>query len=261
MTILYPKRIVESLRSKCEAQRSRSQSKGYKQLQCTGCSTQFWAYHKIKQRRCCACRALYVARKFTIVVQDGYPSQHKFQTMNEVDAYLGEPKIKCLLCGNSFEALFRHVQAYHDMSPREYQRQFGIPYGRKLITAQLQERMREKANDRIAAGTLTTSSDPNRLTHMLNNRTTIGRPVHSPAATAASYHGIPKEANITRTRTELIEAFCTQCGNSAGMKPAYVIIMHGCKLLCSTCRTIRHREHTKNYYHRSKAQCNQNADQ
>lgn len=58
-----------------------------------------------------------------------------FQTMAEIDEYLSGNCIQCLICGESFQRLNRHLQRVHEIAPDEYRRRFGIPFGRSLTSA------------------------------------------------------------------------------------------------------------------------------
>jgi hypothetical protein len=62
--------------------------------------------------------------------------------MDEVNDYLSEDTITCLLCGRRLQRLHKHLYGIHDISPDEYRAQFGIPYKRSLASAPSRARTR-----------------------------------------------------------------------------------------------------------------------
>lgn len=83
------------------------------------------------------------------------PRARPFETGEEIDAYLGQPRIQCLLCGRRFKSLGGHLAQKHDMSPDDYRERFGIPWTRRLTCAETHERQsdvsraRYKSNPKI----------------------------------------------------------------------------------------------------------------
>lgn len=65
-------------------------------------------------------------------VLPGFPVVQRFETMQDVDAYLSGPKLQCLLCGKLFLSVGAHVRLQHAVPPDEYRERFGIPFGRPL---------------------------------------------------------------------------------------------------------------------------------
>jgi hypothetical protein len=57
----------------------------------------------------------------------------KFQNLKEIDAYFNHEKIACLLCGEKFRGLYKHILKKHKMDVDNYRLQFGIPLTRGLI--------------------------------------------------------------------------------------------------------------------------------
>lgn len=55
-----------------------------------------------------------------------------FVTMAEVDAYLGGPRVTCLICGVKLKSLARHLRLAHGVDPRTYRIEHGIPLLRAL---------------------------------------------------------------------------------------------------------------------------------
>jgi len=55
------------------------------------------------------------------------PLQKPFATMAQVEEYLCQPRIKCLLCGGCFKILGTHLKV-HSTTADEYRVRFGIPF-------------------------------------------------------------------------------------------------------------------------------------
>ena len=66
----------------------------------------------------------------------------------------GKKQIFCMVCGKGFTTLKRHLGAAHDMTPKEYRKQFGIPAGTMLASKDYSESRRQMAIDKDLAGGL-----------------------------------------------------------------------------------------------------------
>ncbi len=64
-----------------------------------------------------------------------------FQTLDEIDAYLGGLTIECLLCGKQYQQLGNHLRQAHALDCEGYKRQFGIPKSRTLVSDRLHEKL------------------------------------------------------------------------------------------------------------------------
>ena len=64
--------------------------------------------------------------------KEGYPvPEHKF-TYDEIKAYQSTDRIICLLCGNDFGSLAKHLVYVHDITVKEYKDMYGLPNKRGL---------------------------------------------------------------------------------------------------------------------------------
>ena len=81
--------------------------------------------------------AVALAKKvgFVMLTMERSMTDTPFQTMAEVDEYLSGNTIECLICGESFQRLERHLQYVHNIAPDDYRRRFGIPFKRSLTSA------------------------------------------------------------------------------------------------------------------------------
>ncbi len=66
----------------------------------------------------------------------------------------GKKQIFCMVCGKGFTTLKRHLGTAHDMTPKEYRTQFGIPAGTTLASKDYSESRRQMAIDKNLAGGL-----------------------------------------------------------------------------------------------------------
>jgi predicted transcriptional regulator len=66
----------------------------------------------------------------------------------------GKKQIFCMVCGKGFTTLKRHLSAAHDLTPKEYRKQFGIPTGTTLASKDYSESRRQMAIDKNLAGGL-----------------------------------------------------------------------------------------------------------
>lgn len=80
----------------------------------------------------------------------GFPSDRKFQTMAEIEAYFEGNSIQCLECGRHFRGLARHLRE-HGLTADQYKERHGIPWGRGLLCGQLHLVLSEaaKASDLV----------------------------------------------------------------------------------------------------------------
>lgn len=63
----------------------------------------------------------------------------------------GKKQIFCMICGKGFTTLKRHLSAAHELTPKEYRKQFGIPVGTKLASRDYSESRRQMAIDKNLA--------------------------------------------------------------------------------------------------------------
>jgi len=60
----------------------------------------------------------------------------------------GKKQITCMICGKSMKTLARHLKTAHDMTAREYKKQFGIPSSQSLAAKDYSESRRQMAIDK-----------------------------------------------------------------------------------------------------------------
>jgi predicted transcriptional regulator len=65
----------------------------------------------------------------------------------------GKDQIFCMICGQGFKTLSRHLKTSHEMKPGEYRKQFGIPRTQSLAAKNYSESRRQMAIDKnLGAG-------------------------------------------------------------------------------------------------------------
>ena len=66
---------------------------------------------------------------------------HRFESLGEVDGYLSTPRIECLVCGEWFKLLGRHLKCAHGIDRKEYRLALNIPSNRILSCPTTRENM------------------------------------------------------------------------------------------------------------------------
>ncbi len=66
----------------------------------------------------------------------------------------GKDKIYCMICGKGFKTLSRHLRTAHEMTPKDYRKQFDIPGSQSLAARNYSESRRQMAVDRGLADNL-----------------------------------------------------------------------------------------------------------
>jgi len=84
----------------------------------------------------------------------GFPVHAPLRTAAEVDTYLAEDRLVCLLCGHTFRSVGHHIARAHGVSVEEYQDRYGIPRGRGLVGAETRKAFATSVRATHAAGTL-----------------------------------------------------------------------------------------------------------
>ena len=66
-------------------------------------------------------------------VKAGYPIEGKFETPEQVRAYLNADKIVCLRCGKNFKWLSPHLRRIHGWTSDQYKGFYGLPWRHGLM--------------------------------------------------------------------------------------------------------------------------------
>ncbi|NIC05248.1 MucR family transcriptional regulator [Billgrantia bachuensis] len=84
-----------------------------------------------------------------------------FVSLEELDAYVGGPKIQCLECGRWFRALATHLPRTHGMTHQDYREKWGIPQRYPLAGTATRETLSMQLRQQIDAGRFTYDHLPN----------------------------------------------------------------------------------------------------
>jgi len=90
----------------------------------------------------------------------GFPRKGQFTTKDEIDQYFSDPDcIQCLLCGQIFTTLSRHLQLTHECSIEEYRDRYGLPWRKGLVSGKLSKRFSSNLTKRIKDGSFKPPGD------------------------------------------------------------------------------------------------------
>ncbi len=90
----------------------------------------------------------------------GFPRKGQFTTKDEIDQYFSDPDcIQCLLCGQIFTTLSRHLQLTHECSIEEYRGRYGLPWRKGLVSGKLSKRFSSNLTKRIKDGSFKPPAD------------------------------------------------------------------------------------------------------
>jgi len=94
--------------------------------------------------------------------KEGYPIEPRPFTYDEIKAYQSTPRIVCLLCGNDFDSLAKHLVYVHRVTVKEYKEMYGLPNKRGLSSPRASKNYAEAARKELEKNTSTHShfTDP-----------------------------------------------------------------------------------------------------
>jgi hypothetical protein len=84
----------------------------------------------------------------------------------------GQPK--CEICGEHFERVAAHVRQKHEISAREYKKQYGFDLSKGICSKESSEKSREKAYDnydKVIGNNLVKNGEPTRFKNGSKGRT------------------------------------------------------------------------------------------
>jgi len=126
-------------------------------------------------------------------VKKGYPVINKFETIEEVNEYLGGDRIVCLLCGRDMKTLGGHLRQIHDnMTCDQYKKRFGIPWRRGLICKESSKNYANALNKRVENGEDFRSRLPEyrKLAHEAPHRKKCKAVIGAATQRAIGHHGL-----------------------------------------------------------------------
>jgi predicted transcriptional regulator len=66
----------------------------------------------------------------------------------------GADKVYCLVCGKAFTTLKKHIMVSHQLTPKDYRKQFGIPTKTPLVARKYSEAKKKIAQEKGLAAKL-----------------------------------------------------------------------------------------------------------
>jgi predicted transcriptional regulator len=81
----------------------------------------------------------------------------KLEPAMSLDKAFGNDKVYCLVCGQGFTTLKKHISKAHGLDPRSYRKTFGVPSATPLVARNYSEAKKKMAQklglaDKLAAG-------------------------------------------------------------------------------------------------------------
>jgi predicted transcriptional regulator len=88
------------------------------------------------------------------VSEEGEAAPQEIKPAVPVNKAFGADKVICLVCGKSFTTLKKHIAVSHQMTPKDYRKQFGIPTKTPLVARKYSEAKKKIAQERGLAAKL-----------------------------------------------------------------------------------------------------------
>lgn len=85
-------------------------------------------------------------------IEDGFPIITPFASIVDVRLYLAGDRITCLLCGQAFKDLGKHLRLLHGVDPDRYRETYRIPFTYPLCCRELSARHSINAKEKLARG-------------------------------------------------------------------------------------------------------------
>lgn len=150
-------------------------------------------------------------------VLPGFPWEGRFETREDVDDYLSEGKILCLLCGKRYIKLGCHLRSIHDTNYEQYHERYGIPFKVGLATKDFRDSMSEMVKSRLGSpdvmSKLLSAATKGRESLALKEDKKIRTPLKTIHCGQFKKGHIPTNGNIGGTRRVVyIDTKCSMCG-------------------------------------------------
>jgi predicted transcriptional regulator len=88
------------------------------------------------------------------VSEEGEAPLQEVKPAVTVNKAFGADKVICLVCGKSFTTLKKHIAVSHQLTPKEYRKQFGIPTKTPLVARKYSEAKKKIAQEKGLAAKL-----------------------------------------------------------------------------------------------------------
>lgn len=148
-----------------------------------------------------------------------YPVEQGFETIEQVNDYLGQQKITCLLCGKKLCILGKHLFSVHGLTSDQYRERYGIPWTRALAVTSTRSRMEQALRKRLESGDQSLNPMTRELSLSASHKKRRSKPKSVLLLDKAKLE-----------KCDLIESIC-ECGTIFFKGPH-----QGSKKMCDECR-------------------------
>lgn len=151
-----------------------------------------------------------------------------FTTKDQALKYLSQPTLTCLLCGQeNIKYLTRHIKTKHQITPREYKLQFGIPLQASLVgqetlsKRQLNPGLSPQKQKEIVTK-MRNARDPNKKPHITSTKHELYKRFDYTQVFKKLSYGISMREALNRTEgAPSYETFCRLIKKDEELKDNY----------------------------------------
>jgi hypothetical protein len=84
----------------------------------------------------------------------GYPWKRRFNSLEEINAYMNQDRLTCLLCGHNYASLTNHLIRRHHIHPDRYKERYCITYKTRLAGKTWRAKARKLFFQKVRQGKL-----------------------------------------------------------------------------------------------------------
>jgi predicted transcriptional regulator len=88
------------------------------------------------------------------VSEEGEAALREVKPAIPMNKAFGADKVYCLVCGKAFTTLKKHIAVSHQLTPKDYRKQFGIPTKTPLVARKYSEAKKKIAQEKGLAAKL-----------------------------------------------------------------------------------------------------------
>jgi len=88
------------------------------------------------------------------VSEEGEAAPQEVKPAIPMSKAFGADKVYCLVCGKAFTTLKKHIMVSHQLTPKDYRKQFGIPTKTPLVARKYSEAKKKIAQEKGLAAKL-----------------------------------------------------------------------------------------------------------
>jgi len=88
------------------------------------------------------------------VSEEGEAAPQEVKPTIPMSKAFGADKVYCLVCGKAFTTLKKHIMVSHQLTPKDYRKQFGVPTKTPLVARKYSEAKKKIAQEKGLAAKL-----------------------------------------------------------------------------------------------------------